>query len=374
MKGINLSEWALKHPQMIAFLLLLLSVAGVLAYRSLGQKEDPDFTIKTMVVQAYWPGSSAQQMADQVTDKLEKKLQEVAEIDYTSSYVKPGETQIKVKLREDMPPRAVPEVWYQVRKKIGDIRHTLPQGAQGPFFNDEFGDTFGNLYAITGDGFDYADLRRFADAARNEFLRVADVNKVDLRRRAGREDLRRDVHCQAGLAGPGPGADRVDAGADQCRCRRRHRGDHGERVRLAVSGDFDSVESIRDIGIRAGQRTFRLGDIAEVSRGFVDPAVSKMRFNGKEAIGLAVSMRKGGDVIRLGEQLDAGRAPHPVQAAGRRGDPRGHRPAARGRTLGASSSCRAWPRRWSSCWRSASSRWACAPAWWSRCASRWCWR
>lgn len=180
MKGINLSEWALKHQQMVAFLLLLLSVAGALAYGSLGQKEDPEFTIKTMVVQAYWPGSSAQQMADQVTDKIERKLQEVAEIDYTSTYVKPGETQVKVNLRENVSPDAVPDVWYQVRKKMGDIRHTLPQGTQGPFFNDEFGDTFGNLYAITGDGFDYDDLRRIADAARNEFLRVGDVNKVDL--------------------------------------------------------------------------------------------------------------------------------------------------------------------------------------------------
>ncbi|HTD05841.1 efflux RND transporter permease subunit, partial [Undibacterium sp.] len=147
MSRINLSEWALKHPQMIAFLLLLLSVAGILAYSSLGQKEDPDFTIKTMVVQAYWPGSSTQQMADQVTDKLERALQGVAEIDYMSTYVKPGETQIKVNLREEVSPRAVPDVWYQVRKKVGDIRPTLPQGVQGPLFNDEFGDTFGNLYA-----------------------------------------------------------------------------------------------------------------------------------------------------------------------------------------------------------------------------------
>jgi multidrug efflux pump len=303
-KGINLSEWALKHRQMIAFLLLLLSVAGVLAYRSLGQKEDPEFTIKTMVVQAYWPGSSAQQMADQVTDKLEKKLQEVAEIDYTSTYVKPGETQIKVNLRENVPPQAVQDVWYQVRKKMGDIRHTLPQGTQGPFFNDEFGDTFGNLYAITGDGFDYADLRRFADAARNEFLRVADVNKVDL---VGKQEEKIYVETStAKLASLGLDPTLIAstlaqtnaiaaAGTVQTT---------GEQVRLTVSGEFDSVERIRAIGIHAGQRTFRLGDIADVRRGFVEPAVTKMRFNGNEALGLAVSMRKGGDVIHLGEQLD----------------------------------------------------------------------
>jgi multidrug efflux pump len=303
-KGINLSEWALKHRQMIAFLLLLLSVAGVLAYRSLGQKEDPEFTIKTMVVQAYWPGSSAQQMADQVTDKLEKKLQEVAEIDYTSTYVKPGETQIKVNLRENVPPQAVQGVWYQVRKKMGDIRHTLPQGTQGPFFNDEFGDTFGNLYAITGDGFDYADLRRFADAARNEFLRVADVNKVDL---VGKQEEKIYVETStAKLASLGLDPTLIASTLAQANAIAAAGTVQttGEQVRLTVSGEFDSVERIRAIGIHAGQRTFRLGDIADVRRGFVEPAVTKMRFNGNEALGLAVSMRKGGDVIHLGEQLD----------------------------------------------------------------------
>ncbi|HTP73505.1 MAG TPA: efflux RND transporter permease subunit, partial [Burkholderiaceae bacterium] len=177
---LNLSAWALTHRPMIVFLLALLGVGGMLAYASLGQKEDPEFTVKTMVVQADWPGASAQAMAEQVTDKLEKKLQEVAEVDYLLSYAKPGETQIKVNLREATAPAAVPQVWYQVRKKLGDIQHTLPQGVKGPFFNDEFGDTFGNLYAITGDGFGLAELRDIADAARNEFLRVPDVNKVEL--------------------------------------------------------------------------------------------------------------------------------------------------------------------------------------------------
>lgn len=304
MKRINLSEWALKHQQTIAFLLLLLSVAGVLAFNSLGQKEDPDFTVKTMVVQAYWPGSSAQQMADQVTDKLEKKLQEVAEIDYTSTYVKPGETQIKVNLRENVPPKAVPDVWYQVRKKMSDIRHTLPQGTQGPFFNDEFGDTFGNLYAITGDGFSYADLRRFADAARNEFLRVADVNKVDV---IGKQEEKIYVEISnAKLASLGldPALIASTLAQTNAVAAAGTVQTTDEQVRLTVSGEFDSVDNIRAIGIRAGQRTFRLGDIADVHRGFVEPAVSKMRFNGNEAIGLAVSMRKGGDVIRLGQQLE----------------------------------------------------------------------
>ena len=304
MKGINLSEWALKHQQMIAFLLLLLSVTGFLAYTSLGQKEDPEFTIKTMVVQAYWPGSSAQQMADQVTDKIERKLQEVAEIDYTSSYVKPGETQVKVNLRENVPPSAVPDVWYQVRKKLGDISHTLPQGTQGPFFNDEFGDTFGNMYALTGDGFSYEDLRRFADAARNEFLRVSDVNKVDV---IGKQEEKIYVEMStAKLASLGLDPALIASTLAQTNAVNAAGTVQttSEQVRLTVSGEFDSVENIRTIGIHSGDRTFRLGDIAEVRRGFVDPAVQRMRFNGAEAVGLAVSMRKGGDVIHLGQQLD----------------------------------------------------------------------
>lgn len=305
MTRINLSEWALKHQSMVLFLLVLLGVAGVLAYASLGQKEDPEFTVKAMVVQAYWPGSSAQQMAEQVTDKLEKKLQEVPEVDYTSSYAKPGVTQIMVILRDATPGSAVPQVWYQVRKKLGDIEHTLPQGVRGPFFNDEFGDTFGNLYAITGEGFGYAELREFAEAARGEFMRVPDVNKVEL---TGVQDEKVYVETSnAKLASLG-----IDPALIASTLARTNSVDSAgtvqtasEQVRLAVSGEFDSIESIRNIGIRAGDRMFRLGDIADVKRGVVEPATFKMRFNGQPAIGLAVSMRKGGDVIRLGEQLRA---------------------------------------------------------------------
>jgi len=305
MKGVNLSEWALKHQQMIAFLLLLLTVTGILAYGSLGQKEDPDFTIKTMVVQVNWPGSSAQQMADQVADPVERKLQGVAAIDYMSTYVKPGETQIKINLREAVPPSEVPDVWYQVRKKLADINHTLPQGVQGPFFNDEFGDTFGNMYALTGDGFDYADLRKMADAARNELLRVGDVNKVEL---VGKQEEKIFIEMStAKLASLGvdPALIATTLAQANAVAAAGTVQTAAEQVRLTVSGEFDSVEGIRAIGIRAGQRTFRLGDIAEVRRGFADPAVMRMRFNGQPALGLAVSMRKGGDVIRLGQQLDA---------------------------------------------------------------------
>jgi multidrug efflux pump len=305
MSRINLSEWALKHQQMIIFLLVLLSMAGIFAYQRLGQKEDPEFTIKTMVVQVNWPGATAQEVADQVTDKLEKKLQEIAEIDYTRSYSRPGEAQITINLREDTPAKVVPDVWYQVRKKLGDITHTLPQGVRGPFFNDEFGDTYGNLYAITGDGFGYPELKDFADATRNEFLRLSEVSKVIY---VGDQDEKIYVEASnAKLASLGIDPHLIvetlrstnivePAGTVQT---------SAERVHLRVSGEFTSVESIREIGIRAGNRVFRLGDIATVSRGVVDPPTFKMRHNGREAIGLAVSMRKGGDVIRLGEQLSA---------------------------------------------------------------------
>ncbi len=302
---VNLSEWALKHPQMVMFLLVLLSLGGVLAYGSLGQKEDPEFTVKAMLVQAAWPGASAQAVAEQVTDKLEKKLQEVAEVDYTTSYAKPGLTQITITLREDTPAEAVPQVWYQVRKKLGDIQHTLPAGVKGPFFNDEFGDTFGNLYAVTGDGFSVVELKAFADAARNEFLRVADVNKVELH---GVQDQRIYVEASnAKLASLGLDPSVIAATLASTNTVQASGTvlTGSEQLRLVVSGEFDSVDAIRDIGIRAGERQFRLGDIAEVRRGVIDPASSKMRFDGREAIGLAVSMRKGGDVIRLGEQLHA---------------------------------------------------------------------
>jgi multidrug efflux pump len=305
MKNLNLSEWALNHRQMIVFLLALLTVAGLFSYKHLGQKEDPDFTIKVMIIQANWPGASAQQMADQVTDRLEKKLQEIPELDYTSSYVKPGVTQIKVTLRENTPPSAVPQVWYQIRKKMSDIQYKLPAGVQGPFFNDEFGDTFGNMFALTGDGFNNTELREFGDTVRNELLRNPEVNKVDM---LGVQDQKIYVemsNAKLSTLGLDPSiiaqtlattnsvqaAGTVETGT--------------EKVRMTVTGEFQSLDSLRNIGIRYGDRTFRLGDIAEVKRGLVDPPTSKMRFNGKEAVGLAVSMRKGGDVLSLGHAIDA---------------------------------------------------------------------
>ena len=275
MSGINLSEWALRHRQFTLFLLLLLGISGFFAYNQLGQKEDPDFTVKTMIVQVGWPGASAQQMAEQVADRLEKKLQEVAEVDFTASYVKPSVTQIRVNLRESTTAAEVPNVWYQVRKKVGDIQYTLPPGVQGPFFNDEFGDTFGNLYAITGDGFTTTEVRDFADALRNEFLRVPDVNKVEL---IGVQDQK--VYIEASNAklsslGLDPSLIASTLAATNSVAASGTVQAGSEEVRLTVSGEFESADKIANIGIRAGNRTFRLGDIAEVRRGVIDPATSR---------------------------------------------------------------------------------------------------
>jgi multidrug efflux pump len=303
MFGPNLSEWALRHQQLVLFLLLVFAVTGVFAYRELGRKEDPEFTFKAMVVQTYWPGASARQMSEQVTDKLERTLQEVAEIDYTRSYSRPGESQIVISLLESVPAADVADVWYQIRKKIGDMKYQLPRDVQGPFFNDEFGDTFGNIYALTWDGFSYAEAKEFADIARYEFLQIPDVMKVSF---FGDQEQKIFVEASAAkLASLG-----IDPGAIVTTLNSTNSVEAAgtvetplQRVHLRVSGEFTSLDAIRDMGIRAGSRTFRLGDIATVRRGYEDPPAQKMRFQGKEAIGIGVSMREGGDVIRLGERM-----------------------------------------------------------------------
>jgi multidrug efflux pump len=305
MSAFNLSAWALKHQQFVLFLILLLGAGGIFAYLHLGQAEDPSFTVKAMVIQARWPGATADETAQQVTDRLERTLQEIAEVDYLTSFTKPGFTQITVTLREAVPAKKVPDVWYQVRKKLGDIKGSLPQGVQGPFFNDEFGDTFGNLYAFTSDGYSYADLRRFVDQARDEFLRVPDVAKVQY---VGVQDEKIFVETSsAKLASIGLDPQIIE---DTLRATNAVTAagivEAGEqRVALRVTGEFDSVDAIANIGIHANGRDFRLGDIARVYRGYADPVTSKMHFDGKDAIGVAIAMREGGDVIRMGKDLDA---------------------------------------------------------------------
>jgi multidrug efflux pump len=303
MKGPNLSEWALEHQSFILFLIIALALAGAYAYVRLGQAEDPDFTFKVMVVRTLWPGATAREVEQQVTERLEKKLQETPWFDYTRSYSKPGESLIFVLLKDYTPPKEVPNAWYQVHKKIAYIRHTLPAGVQGPFLNDEFGDTFGTIYAFTSDGYSFAELRDYVDRVRNELLRVPDVAKVDM---IGDQDEKIYIetsHRKLATLGIDPLAifnilqqqnNLVPAGNFET-------GD--DRIFVRVSGAFGSLESIREIGIQANGRLFRLGDIAEVYRGYVDPPLLKLRHEGREAIGLAIAMRKGGDIIGLGQSL-----------------------------------------------------------------------
>ncbi|WP_051710670.1 efflux RND transporter permease subunit [Andreprevotia chitinilytica] len=301
----NLSAWALTHRSLVLYLIVILSLAGVLAYTKLGQKEDPEFTFKTMVVQAFWPGASAGEVEKQLTDPLEKALQGMSDVDYTKSYSRAGQTLIMVTLREDMPSKRVPENWYLVRKRIGDIAGTLPTGTVGPFFNDEFGDTYGSLYAFTTDGFSYPELKKYVDAARTELLRIPEVDKVAL---FGEQDQKIYVeYAAAKLASLAISPFQINqilaatntitpAGTIDGR---------DERVFLRVTGGYDAVEVLKATPITVNGKTFKLGDVAHVFRGTIDPPESKVRYQGHESIALGISMRKGGNVLKMGEQIDA---------------------------------------------------------------------
>jgi multidrug efflux pump len=304
MTRFNLSAWALDNRPLLRYFIVVLGMLGVWSYLGLGQSEDPPFTFKVMVVQTQWPGATAAEITEQVTEKIEKKLQEIPDLDYLRSYSRPGESQVFVVIKDSIPAQRVPEVFYQVRKKIGDIRNTLPAGTQGPFFNDEFGDTYGNIYALTGDGYNDAQLRDYAERIKLELLRVANVAKVEL---IGLQDEKIYIEVSnAKLATLGVSFDQVQkvlqaqnaitpAGSFET---------GSDRIYLRPSGAFASVEAIRDISIRANDRLFRLGDVAEVKRGYADPPQPRMRYGGKNALGIAVSMRDGGDIIALGHDLD----------------------------------------------------------------------
>ena len=303
--GFNLSRWALEHVALTRFLMIALLIGGVLGYTRLGQDEDPPFTFRVMVVRANWPGATALQMSAQVTDKLERKLQETPRIDKISSYSMAGESTIILQLAESVPPADVQATWYQVRKKVGDIRQTLPQGVLGPFFNDEFGDTYGTIYAISGDGFTYAQLREAAEFVRQRILRVASVAKVDF---FGAQDeklyieFRADKFAQLGLT--------LDQVIGQINAQNAVQGSgvlvtRGENLSVQVSGALTGAAALEDFDLRVGSATFKLRDLARVTRGYREPPQDKMRFNGHEVIGLGVAMVKGGDVIELGRDLGA---------------------------------------------------------------------
>ena len=300
----NLSKWALDHAALTRYLMVVLMVLGLLAYFQLGQDEDPPFTFRIMVVRAIWPGATAQQMAEQVTDKIERTLQEVPNADKIRSFSKPGETTILFQLKDSTKAGDVGQLWYTVRKKIGDMRQSLPSGIQGPFFNDEFGDVFGVIYALEADGFSQAEVRTFADSVRQQLLRVPDVNKVEL---FGAQDEKIYIEiAQRRLAQLGLDMNQVlvqlgqqnaieSAGTLQTPL---------DVFQVRVAGPFTDLEQLAAMPIRGSSgKQLRLGDIAEIRRAYVDPPQVKVRHQGRQVIALGVSMAKGGDIIALGEAL-----------------------------------------------------------------------
>ncbi len=304
MRGFNLSRWALENIPLTRYLIAALLIGGIIGYGKLGQDEDPPFTFRVMVMTAYWPGATSVQMAQQVADKLEQKLQETPHIDKLRSFSKPGETTIIIELKESTPPAEVQGVWYQVRKKVGDIAGTLPPGVIGPFFNDEFGDTYGSIFALSGDGFTYAEMRDYADFVRQQLLAVPLVSKVEqfgVQQEKVNILFSQQKFAQLGI----PFEQIVNQIATQ----------NGiesagvlvtplENLQVRVTGGLKTVKQLEDLSLRAGNTTFRLGDFARVERAYEDPPHDKMRFNGKDVIGLGVSMEKGGNIIELGKGLE----------------------------------------------------------------------
>ena len=300
----NLSAWALRNRQIVLYLMLLLAVVGALSYSKLGQSEDPPFTFKAMVVRTIWSGASAEEVSRQVTERIEKKLMETGDYDKIISFSRPGESQVTFVARDSMHSEDIPDLFYQVRKKVSDIRHTLPQGIQGPFYNDEFGTTFGNIYALTGKGFDYAVLKDYADRIQLQLQRVKDVGKVDL---LGLQDEKIWIELSnTKLATLGLPLSAVQQALEEQNAvaAAGFFETSTDRIQLRVTGRFESVEEIRNFPIRVADRTFRIADVAEVNRGFNDPPAPRMRYMGEDAIGLAVSMKAGGDILVLGDALE----------------------------------------------------------------------
>ena len=304
MTRFNLSEWAIRHRSLVTYFMLVIAVAGIASYLRLGRSEDPDFTVKTMVVQVAWPGATVGDTLEQITDRVERKLQETPNLDYLKSYTIAGQATIFVYLKDSTLPADVPDIWYQVRKKVGDIRSTLPPDIRGPFFNDEFGDTYGIVYGFTADGFTHRELRDYVDEVRKQLLQLPDISKIDV---LGAQDERIYVEFSAEQLA-GLGIDRtalikaleaqnavIPAGVVQT-------GD--EKILVRVSGAFRSAEDLLAVNFVANGRIIRLGDIAHVTRGSADPAQPMFRVNGQDGIGLAIAMRKGGDVLALGRNVE----------------------------------------------------------------------
>lgn len=300
----NLSEWALNNKGIVLYFMLLLGIIGAISYSKLSQSEDPPFTFKVMVVQTYWPGATAKEVSTLVTDRIEKELMTTGQYDKIMAYSRPGESMVTFVAKDSLTSAQIPDVWYNVRKKVNDIRHELPSGVQGPFFNDEFGDTFGNIYVLTGKDFDYALLKEYADRLQLQLQRVKDVGKVEL---IGLQDQKIWIEIsntkavQLGI----PVSAIQEALQKQNSMASAGFFETGtDRIKIRVSGQLQSVEDIKKMPLLVGDKTIQLGDVADVYRGFSQPAQPRMRFMGDNGIGIAVSMRKGGDIIALGKNLE----------------------------------------------------------------------
>jgi len=302
--GFNLSTWALKNQVIVLYFMLMLTLAGIFSYTQLGQSEDPPFTFKVMLIRTTWPGASALEVEQQITDKIEKKIQEVPHLGYSSSYSRPGLSMIFVVIKDDTFSGEIPELWYQVRKKVGDIRHTLPNNIESLTFNDEFSDVYGSMYALTGDGFDNFALKQQAEQIRAALLKIKDVAKVDF---FGEQKQRIFIEISnAKLTNLGISASTLlqILQTQNAVVRGGIFESPDERIRIDVSGRFTTLDDIRNLEIRANQQAFKLGDVAKVSRGFEDPPQDTVRYNGTETLLLGISMTAGGDVIALGKHLD----------------------------------------------------------------------
>ena len=301
----NLSEWALNNKGIVLYFMLLLGLVGVMSYSKLSQSEDPPFTFKVMVIQTYWPGATAKEVSTLVTDRIEKELMTTGQYERIMAYSRPGESLVTFVAKDSYRSSQIPDVWYNVRKKVNDIRHQLPSGVHGPYFNDEFGDTFGNIYVLTGKDFDYAVMKEYADRLQLQLQRVKDVSKVNL---VGLQDqkiwieLSNTKAVQLGV----PVTAIQEALQKQNEITSAGFFETGtDRIQIRVSGHLHSVDDLKKMPLLVGDKTIQLGDVAEIYRGFSEPAQPRMRFMGENGIGIAVSMRKGGDIIALGENLES---------------------------------------------------------------------
>lgn len=300
----NLSTWALNHQGFVLYIIFLVMAMGVFGYTKLGQAEDPPFTFKVMVIQVQWPGAGALEVEKQVVNRIEKVLMESPFVETVRSYSRPESANILIIAKDSTPPSEVPDMFYQVRKRVQDIRHTLPQGVLGPFFNDEFGDTFGNIYALTSDGYSMAQLRDAADDIRKELLRVPNVSKVLL---IGEQPERLYIELsQEKAANLGMTLQQLQSTLVRQNSKvatgqfdTRH-----DQIIVYSSGQFKTPDDVRNMPLKVADKTLRLGDIATIHRGYIDPEASKIRYMGETALGLGVSMQAGGDIIQLGKDLD----------------------------------------------------------------------